>query len=104
MDYSYWSFNNSENHFLYQKTIEFPYSLANPTDERIKMSLLAIIGFVRDAYLISEYQQPAQFIKCYNDLLKDFPEILHYIDYQYKSFQPQVKDLQNHFGLEECML
>lgn len=94
LDFAYWSFNNTESHFLYQKTVEFPYSLTNPDDERISLALIGIIGFARDAYVVSEYHQPAIFSNQMEKLLKKYPEIHFYIEDQYKSLQSHVKALQ----------
>ena len=85
MEYFTWSFANENAAFLHDKAITLPYSLERADAPEIMLSIQAVIGIVRDSYMVLVNQQPSYFIRNIPSQMLEIPEIKSFIVANYKS-------------------
>ena len=85
LEYFTWSFANENAAFLHDKAITLPYSLERADAPEIMLSIQAVIGIVRDSYMVLVNQQPSYFIRNIPSQMLEIPEIKSFIVANYKS-------------------
>lgn len=83
LEYAAWSFKRGNGALVFDNALTFPYSLDDPEDPKIALSLQAVIGLVRDNYMVLEFHKPAIFVQTASDDIFKYPEIVNYLREQY---------------------
>lgn len=91
LSYAAWSFNRGFGALVYDNALSFPYGLDNPEDPKILYALQAVMGVVRDNYMILEYHKPALYTQNISDKLLQYVEIADYLREQYLVLQRVVQ-------------
>jgi hypothetical protein len=90
---SMWSFGKGLGSFSHRSLFSMPYNKDDYNEElreKIKTVQFAIMGVVRDAYMMMEFHCPAALSSCM-DKIKSYPDVKSFVLNEYSSMLKQIK-------------
>lgn len=76
---------------MLNKAFSFPYSMGKDDDQKIMLSIEAVMGVVRDNYMVMEYQKPAVYPSKMSHEIKQYDIIVDFLREQYDSLRRTIE-------------
>lgn len=91
LEFATWSFNRSMGAMMLNKAFSFPYSMEKDDNQKIMLSIEAVMGVVRDNYMVLEYQKPAVYPSIMRREIKQYNIIVEFLREQYDSLHRTIE-------------
>lgn len=91
LEFATWSFNRSMGAMMLNKAFSFPFSIGKDDNQKIMLSIEAVMGVVRDNYMVLEYQKPAVYPSVMHREIRQYGIIVDFLRRQYDSLHRTIE-------------